>query len=330
MYIQCRLCPHQCRIAPGERGSCRIRVNIGGVLRAITYGRPCTVHVDPIEKKPFFHFYPGSKALSLATAGCNLHCKNCQNWEISQADPEDIPAYTMEPADVVALAAREQVPVISFTYTDPAAYFEYAYDTCAYAHHAGIKTTLITAGYINQEPLKKILPFLDAIKIDLKFFDDALYQDITTGTLQPVLDTIVTAKKMGVWVEVVNLVIPTLNDDAAQMQKMCSWLAAYAGVDTPLHFSRFYPQYKLRNLPLTPFETLRRAKAIAQDAGMQFVYIGNTNRIEEETTYCPHDGSVLVRRAGFTVTEYNLDAERCTQCGNMIPGRWPDKKGGGA
>ena len=322
MFIQCELCPKGCRIEEGERGNCRIRVNLDGKLRTITYGFPCSVHVDPIEKKPFFHFYPGAKALSLATAGCNLHCKNCQNWEISQANPEDVEAFELNPLDVVNTALKENTPIISYTYTDPMGYYEYTLDMSSAARLQKIKNVLVTAGYIKQETLKKLLAVTDAIKVDLKFFDDGLYRQITTATLKPVLETIATAKKMGVWLEVVNLVIPTLNDDEKQIKAMCDWLVANVGGDVPLHFSRFYPQYLLRNLPSTPYETLKRAKEIAKASGIRYVYIGNVNSVDDETTYCPFDGSVLVKRIGYVIAENNIVNNKCTKCGNEIPGVW--------
>lgn len=322
MIIQCQLCPKACRLTPGGRGDCRIRANIDGKLRALTYGRPCSIHVDPIEKKPLFHFYPGSPILSIATAGCNLHCKNCQNWEISQADPETIAAYYAGPQDIITLAAREQCSMIAYTYTDPAAFYEYALDTSLLARERGLKNVLVTAGYLNQAPLKKILAVTDAAHIDLKFFDDRLYREMTSGTLKPVLETLVTAAAMGVWIEIIHLIIPTINDDFEMIRSMCLWIRRNLGSEVPIHFSRFYPQYLLKNIPPTPVETLRRAREIAREAGLAYVYIGNVWG-EAEDTRCPHDGSLLIQRTGYTIKEYNiLSGGTCKTCGKAVAGRW--------
>lgn len=322
MLIQCQLCPKACRIPEGARGNCRVRVCIDGKLRAITYGYPCSIHVDPIEKKPLFHFFPGSSILSLATAGCNLHCKNCQNWEISQANPEDVPAYKMSPQDIVNLTFKENCSMLSYTYSDPAVFYEYALDISRLARQRDLKNVLVTAGYLNQEPLKKIYEVTDGAHIDLKFFDDKLYQKITSGSLRPVLDAIVLAKKMQIWFEIIHLVIPTLNDDMAMIKRMCLWVKENVGSDVPIHFSRFYPQYLLTNLPPTPVTTLRQAKEVAEAVGLNYIYIGNVWG-EGEDTYCPHDGKILVRRSGYSILEYNLLAGgRCKFCGNEIPGRW--------
>jgi pyruvate formate lyase activating enzyme len=322
MLTQCQLCPKGCLLEEGQRGDCRIRVNIDGKLRTLTYGHPCAIHIDPIEKKPLFHFYPGSSILSLATAGCNLHCKNCQNWQISQSNPEDVPAYKLTPKEVVKLTLEENCSMIAYTYTEPLTFYEYTLDISTYAQQAGLKTVLVTAGYLNKEPLKRLYEVIDAANIDLKFFDDKMYRKITTATLKPILDGIVLAKEMGVWVEITHLVIPTLNDDFSLIKKMCKWIKDNVGRDVPLHFSRFYPHYLLKNLPPTPVSTLRRAREIAQEVGLQFVYIGNVWGTEAENTYCPYDGKVLIRRVGYTVLEYNLEKGRCKFCGNIIPGRW--------
>ena len=322
MLVKCQLCPKGCGLREGERGECRVRANLDGKLTALTYGRPCSVHVDPIEKKPFFHFYPGWEALSLSTAGCNLSCLNCQNWDSSQADPENIPAYKLDPEDLVAAACEKNIPIIAYTYTDPVAYYEYTLDSCAAARARGLKNALVTAGYINRQPLKSWCEVVDAIKIDLKFFDDALYRKITTATLAPVLDTLVTIKEMGVWLEIVNLVIPTLNDGPESIKNMCRWIKNNLGQDVPLHFSRFYPQYKLVNLPSTPAQVLKDARRIALDEGLRFVYTGNISDPESESTYCPYDGTALIRRDGYHIEENNINKGKCPACGNKIPGVW--------
>lgn len=321
IMVQCKLCPKECLLDNNQRGDCRMRVNLDGTLRAITYGRPCSIHVDPVEKKPLFHFYPGESILSLATAGCNLHCKNCQNWQISQVNPEDIEAYKLDPQDVTELAIKENCSLIAYTYTDPFAYYEYALDSSTISKQRGLKNVLVTAGYLNREPLKKLYKVSDAANIDLKFFDDNMYRKITTGTLKPVLDSLVLAKEMGVWLEVTHLVIPTLNDDFAKIREMCLWHKANLGLDTPLHFSRFYPQYLLNNLPATPTQTLERCKEVAQEVGLQHVYIGNVLG-QGENTYCPYDGKLLVERVGFTIIKNEIKNSQCPYCGNKIAGIW--------
>jgi pyruvate formate lyase activating enzyme len=320
--IECQLCPKYCRIAQGQSGECRIRMNIEGELKAVTYGYPCAVHMDPIEKKPLFHFYPGSRILSIATAGCNLHCKFCQNWEISQANPEDIEAYHLEPADLVVLAEKEGTRFIAYTYTDPAVYYEYALDTSRIAREAGMKNVLVTAGFLNEKPLAELYRAVDASNTDLKFFDNRMYEDICSGQLAPVLNGLVLAKEMGIWLEVTNLVIPTLNDDMKMIERMCKWFERNLGSDTPLHFSRFSPRYKIQNLPPTPVDTLVDARKVALDQGIKFVYIGNVLGSGFEDTVCPSCRKDLVRREGFSILENNIQNGKCRFCKEKISGVW--------
>ncbi len=322
MDLQCELCPKSCVIAPGGSGECRIRVNVDGALRAVTYGRPCSVHVDPMEKKPLFHFLPGTKILSLATVGCNLHCKFCQNWEISQENPENAPAYRLPPEEVPALARREGCPSVAYTYSEPLVYYEYALDTCVASRRAGLKNALVTAGYANREPLERLCRVVDAANIDLKGFSEEFYRDICGATLQPVLNALVLAKSLGVLVEVTNLVIPTLNDAEGQVRPLCRWIARNMGRETPLHFSRFYPHYRLKNLPPTPAATLDRAREIAIEEGLQFVYIGNILRPDGETTFCPGCKKTLVERKGYQVLQNRIRSGRCPDCGTKIYGIW--------
>ena len=322
MILQCELCPKACRIKEGDRGDCRIRVNLDGKLHALTYGYPCSIHVDPIEKKPLFHFYPGSPILSIATAGCNLHCKNCQNWQISQSNPEDIPAYKLDPQDIVNLTLKENCSMLAYTYTDPSAFYEYALDTATIAKENSLKNVLVTAGYLNKAPLRRLGKVTDAANVDLKFFDDAMYEKITTGHLKPVLDYLVLAKELGLWVEVTHLIIPTLNDDFSLIKKMCRWIKDNLDKNTPLHFSRFHPHYRMKNLPATPVTTLKRAYTIAREVGLNYVYIGNVWGGEGENTYCPHDGKLLIRRVGYKIMEYNITKGKCPDCKNNIAGRW--------
>ncbi len=322
MKIQCELCPKGCVIENGQSGECRVRINIDGTLRTVVYGFPCSVNVDPIEKKPFFHFLPGSKTFSLATVGCNLHCLNCQNWEISQANPEDTEASFCPPQRLVELTRNANCPSLSYTYTDPVVYYEYTYDTAKLAGQAGIRNTLITAAYINPEPWKRLLKYIDAARIDLKFISDDLYRQVCSATLKPVLDALVLTKTAGVHLEVINLVIPTLNDKPEQIRQLAQWIKANLGSDTPLHFSQFYPQYKMRHLPPTSAKTLDTARETAVSEGLNYVYIGNILSNEGQNTYCPACKQMLIERSGFTVLKNQLKDGRCPGCNKEIYGVW--------
>ena len=323
MTVQCQLCPKGCRIAPGESGDCRIRVNLDGKLTAVTYGYPTAVHVDPVEKKPVYHFLPGTSILSLATVGCNLHCKNCQNWEISQANPEDSDASHVPPEAVPALARRNDCPSVAYTYTEPLAYYEYTLDCCRAAREAGLRNVLVSAGYINEPPYRELCRYLDAATIDVKSFSDKFYREICDGTLKPVLRTLEVTKALNVELEVSNLLVPTLNDTDQELRDLCRWLKQNLGADTPLHFLRFFPQYRLRNLPPTPAETLTRARDIARAEGMQYVYIGNLLEADAGDTVCPQCQKLLVRRQGFVLTENHVGADgQCPACKHRIYGVW--------
>lgn len=320
--VQCQLCPKGCVIRPGQSGECRIRVNIDGRLTAVTYGHPCTMHVDPMEKKPLFHVLPGTDILSLATVGCNLHCKNCQNWEISQENPENATAEEVPPEMLPRLAKEHNCRSVAYTYTDPVVYYEYALDGCIQVREAGLRNVLVTAAYINQEPWKKLLKHVDAAKIDMKSMSESFYRDICGATLRPVLDAAVTAKSMGVWIEPTNLVIPTLNDSDDDFRKMAKWIVENLGRETPLHLSRFFPNYQMRNLPPTPAETLSRARDIATAEGLYHVYIGNISLPGAEDTYCPSCKKLLVERRGYEVLQNNITGNKCPACNTEIPGIW--------
>ena len=273
--VECTLCPHHCRIAKGKTGVCRSRRNQGGVLVSEVYGKPCALAIDPIEKKPLYHFHPGTTCLSLACTGCNFRCQNCQNHDISQVSPEDVNHYELSPEDVVALCRKHHCPGIAYTYTEPLTYLEYIIDCARLAHEAGLWNILVTAGYVCQEPLADLLPYLDAANVDLKSFSDDIYMKVSGGHLQPVLDTILAMKQAGVWVEITNLVIPTVNDDLDMIRRMCRWLADNDLAEAPLHFSRFFPRYKMQDTPPTPMATLKAAKRIAEEEGITHVYLGN-------------------------------------------------------
>ena len=273
--IECQLCPHHCRMADGKTGLCRSRKNKGGVLVSEVYGMPCSLAIDPIEKKPLYHFHPGTTCLSMACTGCNFRCLNCQNYEISQVQPSEVDHYDLSPEAVVELCLKHHCPGIAYTYTEPLTYLEYITDTARLAHKAGLWNILVTAGYVCQEPLNDLLPHLDAANIDLKSFSDDIYMKVSGGHLQPVLDTILAMHGAGVWIELTNLVIPGVNDDRQMIRKMCRWIAANGLSDNPLHFSRFFPRYKMRNIPPTPLQTLKEAEQIALKEGIKYVYLGN-------------------------------------------------------
>ncbi len=322
MSLQCGLCPKTCIIEPGQSGECRIRINLGDKLIAATYGFPCSVHVDPVEKKPLFHFLPGTPILSIATVGCNLHCKNCQNWEISQQNPENSSAAHLPPEAIPQVARQYQCESVAYTYTDPCAYYEYALDSCIIAHKAGLRNVLVTAGYSNPAPWREICQHVDAANIDLKAFSDKFYREICDGTLKPVLASLVTAKSMGVMVEVTNLVMPTLNDSDEDLRNLCRWIKENMGDDTPLHFSRFFPHYRMKHLPPTPVNTLNRARDIARSEGLQFVYIGNVQSKDGENTVCPSCGQVLIERRRYTILDNHVENGACKFCKTKIYGVW--------
>lgn len=324
MKVQCELCPKNCLLEPGQSGECRVRVNIDGVLRTVVYGYPCSIHIDPVEKKPLFHFLPGSSILSIATVGCNLHCENCQNWEISQANPEDgnIPAYYCPPEKLISLAGDKKCPSLAYTYTDPIIYYEYTYDTAKLAAEAGIRSVLVTAGYINEQPWKKLLEYVDGANIDLKSISDDFYRQVCKATLKPVQKSLVLAKAAGVHVEVTNLIIPTLNDEPEDIRRLARWVKENLGGETPLHFSGFYPRYKMRNLPPTSLKALGTAREIALSEGLDYVYIGNLRSKDGGSTYCPGCRKLLIQRSGFTVLQNQITNGNCPDCGKEIYGVW--------
>ena len=273
--VECLLCPHRCKIANGKTGICRSRRNEDGVLVSEAYGKPCSLAIDPIEKKPLYHFHPGTKCLSIACTGCNFRCLNCQNHEISQVSPSKVGHYDLTPQQVVDLCLEHHCPGIAYTYTEPLTYLEYITDTARLAHEADLWNILVTAGYVCQEPLRDLLPYLDAANIDLKSFSNDIYQRISGGHLQPVLDTILAMRDAGVWIELTNLIIPGINNDMTMTRQMCRWIADNGLADNPLHFSRFFPRFKMEDIPPTPLHTLKEAKAIALEEGIKHVYLGN-------------------------------------------------------
>jgi pyruvate formate lyase activating enzyme len=330
-HVQCTLCPHRCVIADGQRGICRVRENRAGRLYSMVYGNPCAIHVDPIEKKPFYHFLPTAAAFSLATAGCSFRCLYCQNWSISQVPPEETENADLPPEEIIQAALASDAPVIAYTYSEPVVFFEYMLACARLGRPAGLRSVVISAGFINPEPLRELCRAVDAIKIDLKGYDEDFYRKVCGGELAPVLDAIRVIHDNGVHLEIVNLVVPTLNDSMEQLRGLARWVAREVSPDVPLHFSRFQPLYKLANLPPTPVETLEKARQIALEEGVRFVYVGNVPGHAGDNTYCPACGRPIIVRRGFAVTEYHIKRGGCAYCGASIPGVWwPDEPAGPA
>jgi pyruvate formate lyase activating enzyme len=320
--VQCKLCPRECVVPPGKRGFCRVRENRGGTYYTLIHSRIVAAHVDPIEKKPFFHFLPGSLAYSVAGGGCNVHCKFCQNWQISQPLPEELQAEQMSPTALAAEASARRCPIIAYTYSEPIVFTEYVIDAAEAGHRENRRSVMVSNGFIEKEPLRALCDRLDAIKIDLKSFSESYYRDVVRGELKPVLESIATVRHSGKWLEIVYLVVPTLNDSDAEFRNMARWMKAEIGADVPVHFTRFYPLYLLKNLPPTPVDTLERAKAIADAEGLRYVYIGNVPGHRAENTYCPRCRELLIGRTGFTITTMRVNRGKCKKCGEPIAGVW--------
>ncbi len=319
--VRCELCFRFCRIPPGGRGDCRVRYNRDGELVSLVYGKPCAVHVDPIEKKPLYHVLPGSRAFSIATAGCNGHCRYCQNWEISQRPPEETDNVDLPPQAVVAGARESRSASIAYTYTDPNIFYEYAYDTAAIARERGFKNLLVTAGFLNEKPLRRLCRVIDAANLDVKG-NAAFYREIVRAELKPVERFLRVCREEGVFVELTNLIVPTLNDAEADIRWLVERVLQLAGPDTPLHFSRFHPTYQLAHLYPTPAETLLGAAEAAQAMGMHYVYVGNLRTDRFQHTICPACGEVVIRRRGYLRPTVTLRDGRCPACGERIPGIW--------
>jgi len=320
--VRCLLCPHQCKINESRRGICGVRENRGGILYSLVYGKVIARGIDPIEKKPFFHFYPGSEAYSVATVGCNFRCKNCQNFEISQMPKEGeklIVGEDVSPEEIVAAAKQYGCRSIAYTYTEPTIFFEFAHDTARLAHKEGIGNTFISNGHITEDAIRTIAPYLDAVNVDLKGLSEDMYRKICGGHLKPVQDAIKLYKSLGVWVEVTTLVIPTLNDSEEEFRGIAEFIKS-VGVDIPWHISQFYPTYKLTHLPPTPVTTLREARGIGLDVGLRYVYEGNVPGEGGESTYCYRCGELLIRRYGFQILENKIRDSRCPSCGARIDG----------
>lgn len=319
--ITCRLCPHQCVLRESDRGFCRVRAVKDQKLLTLVYGNPCSLHVDPLEKKPLYHFLPGRSVLSLATAGCNLRCLNCQNWEISQARPEDIPWTAVSPEQLAGAAAERSIPAIAYTYSEPIVFYEYARDCAAAARARGIRNILVTAGFIREEPLRALCKVTDAANVDLKSFDDRTYRRLNRGRLAPILRAIEVMREEGVWVELTRLLVPGHSDEIDDVGLMCGWIRDTLGPEVPLHLSRFHPAYRLQALPPTPVALLERAYDTAKSAGLLNVYIGNVPGRAGQNTTCPKCGIDVIVRNGYSVEIRGMNEGRCT-CGQTIAGVW--------
>lgn len=321
--VICRLCPHNCLLAEGESGNCRVRANVEGTLRSLVYARPITMHVDPIEKKPFFHFYPQEKTLSIATAGCNLRCRNCQNWHISQLSPFDMENVQVKsPQQIVAMAEKYDAEIISYTYNDPVVFYEYVLETAKLAHKKGIKNTLVTAAYINPKPMRQLSKYIDAATVDIKGMDNAFYRKFNTGELDPVLEAIKIMHEEGVWLEISYLVIPSENDSDADFNTFSNWVIDHTGAETPVHFLRFFPHYQMKSRPATPVTTLTHARDVAMDAGLKYVYLGNVRQSDVEDTYCPHCNKKIIDRSGYRIQSFHVTDGKCAYCDKPVNGIW--------
>jgi pyruvate formate lyase activating enzyme len=320
--IECSLCPRQCGVTDGSRGSCGVRENRGGKYYTLVYARPCAIHVDPIEKKPFYHVLPGKTALSVAVPGCNLHCKFCQNWEISQKRPEEVTTWNASPETIVRLARERGSPTIACTYSEPVVWSEYVYDIGAAAKKAGLRTLLVSNGFIQPGAMTDLLGVLGAVKIDLKAYSDKFYRDQCSGRLKPVLDTLRLLAKKKTWTEIVVLIIPGLNDSEQETRALARFVKGEFGPEVPVHFTRFHPSYRLQNVPSTPVATLNRIRNTARAEGLHFAYIGNVPGHPGNHTYCPGCGKIVIRRVGMAVVNNLLKAGKCPNCGRRIPGLW--------
>ncbi len=320
--IRCRLCPRSCELSEGERSYCRVRENRGGEGYSLVYGTPALIQEDPIERKPFFHVRPGSRALSISTAGCNLSCKFCEVWDMALSKPEEIYAYNFPPDKVVSKAVSSGVKSVSYAFGEPVIFYEYMAETARHARKEGLLNIMHTAAFIQPEPMEKLCSYIDAVNVDLKSFDPSFYRDVVGGELEPVLDTLKLLKKQGIHIEITNIIIPTLNDDERKVGEMCEWIVKELGTEVPLHFARFYPLYKLSSLPRTPVSTLDKAREIAMKSGLKYVYVARVTGHKAENTFCPGCGESIIDRIGFVVDRMEITEGNCKYCGQSIKGLW--------
>ncbi len=320
--VKCLLCPKECILKDGQRGDCGVRVNKDGILYTLSYGRIAASHIDPIEKKPQYHFYPNEEILSIATAGCNLHCKFCQNWTLSQSKPEELSYSSISPEELISSALKKKISMIAYTYSEPVIFYEYMYECAKLAGKNGIKNVMVTAGYINEEPLKKLIPYLDAVTLDIKSMDNEYYRKEIGGTLNPVLKNAKLIYENNVWLELVYLVIPGINDDDGNIDLFLNWIKKNLSIDVPIHFLRFFPNYKMYDLPPTPASELSRIAKKAADLGFHFIYIGNLRTDKYEDTYCPKCEKKLIDRSGYIIKYNKIKNGKCPYCGKKIAGRF--------
>jgi pyruvate formate lyase activating enzyme len=324
--VNCKLCPHNCFIKNNEYGFCGVRKNVEGKLYSLVYNKPVSINIDPIEKKPLYHFLPGSSALSVGTFGCNLSCLNCQNFEISSvrkgiAEKELGFIRNVEPEEIVESAKKRNCESISYTYNEPTVFYEYAFEIMKIARRNGLKNVFVSNGYINEEPLRKLIPYLNAINVDLKFFNEEKYSKITSGSLKHVLKTLEILNEENVWTEITNLLIPDLNDESEEIEEMVSWISKTFKKKAVLHFSRFFPMYRMVDKEVTPAKSLLNAYEIAVKK-LNFVYIGNIYLQNKSNTYCHNCKRLLIEREGFNILENNIISGKCKFCEEKIHGIW--------
>jgi pyruvate formate lyase activating enzyme len=317
--VQCVLCPHHCIIAHEKRGICGVRKNEHGKLFTLIYGACSSIADDPIEKKPLYHFYPGSLVFSLGSVGCSFRCDHCQNYSISMARPEELSLQDIPPEKVSEIAYDHGCRGVAWTYNEPTIWYEYTLDAAKLVKNTGLYTVYVTNGYIEKEPLEEIAPYLDAMNIDVKAFHDEFYRTICKARLAPVLQTCERAKKLGIHLELTYLVIPGFNDADQEIKEFCQWIREKLGAETPVHFSRFHPDYKMKDTQATSINTLLACHSIAKDAGLQFVYLGNITHGDYDNTYCPSCKNLLIERYGFSIQIKGLTKEKCNKCGATIP-----------
>ncbi|MGB9626415.1 MAG: AmmeMemoRadiSam system radical SAM enzyme, partial [Phycisphaerae bacterium] len=324
--VKCRLCPRECEVADVERGYCGVRENQGGRYQTLVYGALCSANVDPIEKKPLFHYQPGTTAFSVATAGCNIECKFCQNWQISQFRPEQVESVLVTPEQLVAACRSRNVPTLAYTYSEPVVFYEYMHDAAEAGRRQGIGSVMISNGYIREEPLRQLCRHLTGVKIDFKGFRETFYAEQCHGELKPVMATLETLRDIGIWFELVILIIPTLNDSPDEIREMARWVVKRLGPDVPMHFTRFHPTYRMTNLPPTPVATLDQCRTIAMNEGVHYVYAGNVPLHPGENTYCHGCREELIRRVGYRIASNRIRDGKCPRCGTRIPGIWSQEQ----
>ncbi len=320
--IKCGLCPNECRLQPGQRSLCRVRENRDGKGYTLAHSNPALIQEDPVERKPFFHVLPGTRALSISTAGCNLSCKFCEVWDMALVAPEDVHAYNMPPDDIVKHARAAGLKSLSYAFGEPVIFYEYMKKTAEKAREQGLLNLMHTAAYINPDPLEELCSTVDAVNVDLKSFDEEFYREVVGGELQPVLDSLKTIREKGLHLEITTIVIPTLNDDMEMLERMCAWIKKELGPDVPLHLARFYPLYQLSGLPRTPVSTLDKARETAMQAGLNHVYVSRVTGHEGENTFCPGCKEKIINRVGFVIDSLDMQDGKCSHCGREITGIW--------